>query len=342
MIRVRTASRLHFGLLSLPAGGHWENWQGEAVVPARRFGGVGLMVREPGIELALRPAAAWSAEGPLAERALELARQFAAAVPAEQAPPQHVIVTRAARAHSGLGTGTQLGLAVARALATAWQLGPLDAIELARRVGRGQRSALGVHGFARGGFLVDGGKSERATLAPLIARVDFPEPWRLVLGIPLDLAGTHGADESEAFRRLGSRGAPIELTERLCRLVLLGLLPALAERDLPAFGECLYDFNARAGQLFAAEQGGTYSTARAAELVAFVRRQGVRGTGQSSWGPTVFAVTEDQDRAEHLAARLRERFGETSEVLISAAYNGGAEVVDERFAPGSTLPGAQR
>ena len=88
----------------------------------------------------------------------------------------------------------------------------------------------------------------------------------------------------------------------LCRLVLLGMLPALAEHDLEAFGEALYDFNCRAGEPFAPVQGGVYAGPRIAEVVAFVRQQGVRGVGQSSWGPTVFAVTEDEAGAEGTGA----------------------------------------
>ena len=40
MVRVQTASRLHFGLLSLaPEGGRWPDRVGAPVLPARRFGG---------------------------------------------------------------------------------------------------------------------------------------------------------------------------------------------------------------------------------------------------------------------------------------------------------------
>jgi beta-RFAP synthase len=111
----------------------------------------------------------------------------------------------------------------------------------------------------------------------------------------------------------------------LCRLVLLGLLPALAERDLDAFGEALYDFNRRVGVGFAPVQGGSYASPRIAELVSFVRGEGIRGVGQSSWGPTVFAVTSDDDRARSLKERICTRFGlDESEVIITHANNRGA------------------
>src|SRR5262245_48743456 len=83
MIRVHTASRLHFGCFGLPRSEHWPNLDGEAVLTARWFGGVGLMIEQPGIRLAVSPARDWNATGPLADRALAFARGFAAQLPVE-------------------------------------------------------------------------------------------------------------------------------------------------------------------------------------------------------------------------------------------------------------------
>jgi beta-RFAP synthase len=312
MLRIQTASRLHFGFLSLPGG------EG-----ARRFGGVGLMVERPGLRLSAAPAADWSAEGPLSGRALTFARAFARSV--GDVPPQRFIVEQAAPEHVGLGTGTQLGLAVGRLLATAAGL-DLSAAELARRVGRGLRSALGVHGFEQGGFLVEAGKRSDEGLSPLAVRVAFPEAWRVLLAIPRQAPGLHGPDEQGAFRKLAESAAVVP-TDALCRLVLLGMLPALAEGDVEAFGEALFDFNARVGEAFAGVQGGPYAGPRVAELVAFLRGEGARGVGQSSWGPAVFAVVGDEERAAELAARAQRQFGlSADEAFVTRACNHGAVV----------------
>ena len=114
--------------------------------------------------------------------------------------------------HAGLGTGTQLGMAAASALSLAAGLPELTPEELAERIGRGKRSGLGVHGFARGGFLVDGGKRGPGGVAPLVARVDFPEAWRVVLVLPPGQPGLHGEGEGRAFEQLREGGriiAPI-------------------------------------------------------------------------------------------------------------------------------------
>jgi beta-ribofuranosylaminobenzene 5'-phosphate synthase len=329
MIRVTAPARLHFGLLSLPAEGEdfWPDRQGTPALPVRRFGGVGLMVESPALRLRVEPAPAWSAEGPLAERALAFARCFAQAVPDGSLPPHRLVIESAPPEHCGFGSGTQLGLAVARALAVAAGLPDLDPAELARRVGRGLRSALGVHGFDKGGFLVEAGKRSPDELAPLVARLPFPEPWCVVLAVAPGEQRVHGDREWLAFHDLRGRPGRASAADALCRLVLLGMLPALVERDAEAFGEALYDFNARAGEMFAAVQGGTYGSPGVAESVAFARRQGVRGVGQSSWGPAVFAVVEDVGRADHLATGLRRQLGlDPAQVFVTRACERGADL----------------
>ena len=52
MLRIRTASRLHFGLFVLPAEGEvFRDRHEKPALPARRFGGVGMMIESPGLVL---------------------------------------------------------------------------------------------------------------------------------------------------------------------------------------------------------------------------------------------------------------------------------------------------
>lgn len=329
MWRVRTGGRLHLGLLSLPAEGErWPDREGRPAFVARRFGGVGLMLDTPGLSLRIEPADEWSAEGPLAERALEFAHRAAGVIPAvfrtaginpaAHPPPRNLIVEHAPPEHVGLGVGTQLGLAVARGLAASWGLDDVPAATLARWCGRGRRSALGVYGFEQGGFLVEAGKTSDE-LSPLVARLPFPEDWRVVFVVPPGEVGRHGMSELAAFERLT---APVAMTDALCRLALLGILPALAARDLQAFGEAVFDFNARAGDLFAGVQGGPYASAAVADLIAWLRGLGVRGVGQSSWGPGVFAVVGDEEAAHNTARRVQGRIP-GAEVHVTRVLNVG-------------------
>jgi beta-RFAP synthase len=305
---VRAGSRLHFGLLAPGAGA------------PRRFGGAGLMVERPGITLRVERAERSEAGGPLAERALEYARRLTG----REAPPLCIEVEKAPPGHVGLGTGTQLALAVARAISLLAGEKP-SAAELASRLGRGRRSAIGIHGFELGGFIVDGGKTEAGGIAPLVARHPVPERWRILLVIPPGGAGLSGAGEEEAFRRL-EETAPLAM-EALCRTLLLGLLPALVDGDFPAFSEALHDYGRHAGEGFQEVQGGAFMSPVVADLVHFFRREGIRGTGQSSWGPAVYAFFEDEERARAVAARLEKNpCSRGAEVILTLPLNRGAAV----------------
>ena len=127
---------------------------------------------------------------------------------------------------------------------------------------------------------------------------------------------------ADFFTGIGFLGRGLAVYARNPGLVLLGMLPALMERDLDTFGEALHDFNARAGEVFAPVQGGTYAGRRVEEIVTFFRRRGVRGVGQSSWGPAVFAILGDEERAADLAQRLRH---DGIRVFVTRACNHGAE-----------------
>jgi len=179
---------------------------------------------------------------------------------------------------------------------------------------------------ARAGNKLDRGKREGQGVAPLVARSVFPEEWRIVLIIPPWGQGLHGDGENAAFHSLVSRQFSATLTDTLCRLALLGMLPALIEHDWHVFGEVIYEFNARVGEAFKPVQKGIYADPRIAELISFIRRQGIPGAGQSSWGPTVFALADDDSRAADLASRIRNQFGLSAQAILSTrACNQGAD-----------------
>ncbi len=315
MTRVVAPSRLHFGLLNLSP----------PEPTARQFGGVGLMVEAPGIAVRVETADVWSAAGPSADRAAAFARRVVALAGGVDRPLR-VTVERCPPEHVGLGVGTQLGLAVA--LAVARELGGPgpEVAGLALWVGRGERSGVGAHGFVRGGLIVEGGKREGDPASVLVGRYEFPAEWRVVLARPRGATSIWaGPTERQAFAR--SRPADVlrPLTDRMCRVLVLGLLPALQEEDCEAFGEAIHEYNRLAGRMFAEDQGGDYCSPDVERLVAEVRRLGVHGAGQTSWGPTVFAVCPDADRAARLRAELLGRFADL-EVKTTAANNTGAVV----------------
>ena len=223
-MRIRTPSRLHFGLLG---------WGPQA---RRQFGGIGLMIDSPGIELSVEPAPAWIVEGPLATRVEQLVTQLRARDArsrndlAARPDPRRECAGRArrpGRRDSALPGRRPRGPAAGR---------PAPNRRSSSSPGspaRGRRSGIGLHGFHHGGLIVDGGRKREAEIPPLLARLPFPEDWSILIVQPPGERGLHGPDESRAFANL----PPIaqDVTDSLCRLVLLEILPAVIERDLAAF-----------------------------------------------------------------------------------------------------------
>ena len=121
--------------------------------------------------------------------------------PGRRPGPSRCRVERAIPAHAGLGSGTQLGLAVGLGLARL--LGRHEtAADLATLLDRGARSGIGVGAFTRGGFLVDGGKAtDDAAPPPVIARLAFPAPWRLLLILDPAAVGVHGRVRDRGLSR---------------------------------------------------------------------------------------------------------------------------------------------
>lgn len=307
---VEASARLHFGVLDLRgARGRW-------------FGGIGASVASPTLLVSATRADTLSARGEDAGRAQEFARTFLAHHNLRAGA--HIHVHRMLPAHVGLGSGTQLALAVSRALADLYGVAD-DARSLARAAGRGKRSAIGTWTFDGGGLIVEGGR--RATsdeCGPLIARVPIPPTWRCVVAIPEGQAGISGAGEAEAFARLPK--PPERDVERVAHIVLMSLLPSLAEGDLDGFGRALSEVQEITGQWFASVQGGTFAPGASAELVRRMREWGVSGVGQSSWGPAVYGIVEGDDAARRLADRVLDAMGSSGMVFPGPFRADGARV----------------
>jgi beta-ribofuranosylaminobenzene 5'-phosphate synthase len=309
---VEAPARLHFGMLDL---------RGEL---GRRFGGIGAGLPTPSLllEVTRAPEGEVQAQGPDADRAAGYARRVLAAHDVREGAM--IRVHRSIPPHAGLGSGTQLGLAVARALAALHGF-PEDVRHLAHVVGRARRSAVGTWIFAHGGFVLEGGRRGSADrVAALLARLPFPADWRCVLAVPRSAPGVSGEAEAEAFTRLVPPSAAE--VERVAHLVLMGLLPSLAEGDLAGFGSALTEVQRITGGWFAGVQGAAFAPGPSAALVDAMASWGAAGVGQSSWGPAVYGIVADDSRAETLAHRVRSALGGQGEVYVGPFATEGARV----------------
>jgi beta-ribofuranosylaminobenzene 5'-phosphate synthase len=325
-VLITTSSRLHFGLLRFEQPND------------RSYGGLGMMINNPRWRIELAPAnewrVTWSSEpghpdpaarsSEAASRALDLARQVLDRIGAPNKPNAlRITIHESIPSHRGFGGGTQLALAISAGARELLGLPRATAEELAALTGRGRRSAVGAHGFIHGGLVWETGRLPDEPLGQLAKRVSVPESWRVVLIDPGEQSGLSGPQELTAFEQL----PPIahEVTDELQQIAEQQILPAAERGDFNTFSEAIYDYGRTAGECFAPVQGGPYASDAIARTIAAIREFGVKGAGQSSWGPTVFAITEDERQAESLRSHLAEQDAtRRCSTSITAPANHGA------------------
>jgi beta-RFAP synthase len=294
-------------------------------VDRAQFGGVGLMIDPPRVELAIRPAARFAAGGPLAGRVEQFVEALRSQWQLESLPACEIEVSSPPD-HAGLGVGTALGLAAAAGLRRFLGFNDLPVEALARSLGRGARSAVGTHGFRLGGLIVDAGKTAGQPLGTLARSAALPGQWRVVLMRTGSAPGLAGDQEAEAFARLPA--VPAEVTRELWRITQQEMLPAVEQSDCRRFGEAVYRFGRLAGECFAAIQGSAFANPEIARIVQAVRDHGVSGVGQSSWGPTVFAFTSGDAEALALCEWLQAALAISSrDLMIGRPANHGVQII---------------
>ena len=315
-VRVTAPARLHLGFLDPGAS------------LGRRFGSLGLVIEGFDTVVMLGRAAIGGdddlilAAGALERHAVPRAREVLAAL--RDATGMRDALTlhleQVPTAHAGFGTGTQLALAIGRAFATLHGL-VIETPALARITGRGLRSGVGIAGFDVGGLLVDAGPSPAPPRggagaseldapfpsgepAPLVARVELPAAWRVLLVLDPRASGLHGDAERAALAQLPP--LPREQAAALCHDTLMQVLPGAMEGDFASFAAGLNRMQRLLGEHFAPAQDGRAFTSAAVghalEALAAVRPAAI---GQSSWGPTGFAIVPGTDGLDAWLERAR-------------------------------------
>jgi beta-ribofuranosylaminobenzene 5'-phosphate synthase len=297
MFEIKTPARLHLGLLDTNGN------------LGRLYGSIGVAIKQPNIVLIASPAESLEVEGLEPERVSTFARQFLNRYPILSGA--HLSLKSNIPSHIGLGSGTQLALAVGTALARLGNL-KLSLEEIALAMGRGVHSGIGINTFRKGGFVLDGGHrinrpgsrsspltpDERA-VPPVLFQRPVPQDWFFVIVVPETDPGLSGEKELDAFRKLPEM--PPSHVEKVSRLVLMKMLPALVEKDIISFGEALTEVQRLVGESFAGIQGGHFANPLSEQIINFLLERGAAGAGQSSWGPTVYGLVNGKEAASLLS-----------------------------------------
>jgi len=231
--------------------------------------------------------------------------------------------------HSGLGSGTQLSLATGK-LISDLDNHQLTAPQIASIVGRGGTSGIGVASFDKGGFIIDGGhpreekphflpsSASQASPPPIIARYDFPQDWNVVLVIPNVMKNVSGEKEVNIFQEYCP--IPVDEVQRLSHLLLMKMMPAVLEEDLDEFGEAVNSIQ----KIGFKKVENQLQKPVIREIMQSLRDAGAPGVGMSSFGPTIYAVTDNTQDIVSAAGDALEDIG--GNIIETRAQNNGAVV----------------
>lgn len=305
-MRITTPSRIHMTLIDLNAS------------IGRMDGGIGFALEEPSIVVRAKESDTIETVGPLKERAEDAARRVLKALDIDSGI--RIEIERAYPQHIGLGSGTQVALATGKSVCKIYEK-DLTVRKIARIVGRGGTSGIGIAAFEKGGFILDGGHSTRekkdflpssaskAPPPPALVRYDFPD-WKVALVIPKTKEEVAGAREVGIFQKY----CPVSLAEvqKLSHLILMKILPSLLEEDIEAFGNGINRIQEIGFKKI--EVGLQPQEVR--DLMELCREYSY-GAGLSSFGPTIYCLPEkERDLLKVVKGR--------ADVIITKANNKGA------------------
>lgn len=334
MWKITTGARLHCGLLETAPGQPF------------RFGGIGMMVAQPHIVAVLKRdplSRRIEASGAAAEDRIYKQIVLAEAFSTYQQPNGGTIeILQLPPQHAGFGTGTQIACAISSLIKCQWMHTatngntPFDqqrtvqlnrvwesTTELLQWSGRGKRSTIGAFGFLGGGLIVDHGHNEMG-YGQLGHHLRALGPLAVLLATPKQHVAVTGGEEDRLIAQVALKPNPHR--QEMWELITSSIIPAAQEQKWELFGEALHEYGKLAGIQFAPIQGGIYRNDQVAELVARMRRLGLGGVCQSSWGPTVFGLSADFDLAARIAKQLSTYYGNDVQVQLTELLNHGASI----------------
>ena len=308
-VRVEGPSRLHLGIVDMRGSS------------GRKYGSFGLALNYPATVIEAEFSDSFIVSGRDAHRVEEFAGRFISKLGLED--KFRIEIVSSPPSHSGLGSGTQLALSTGKAISILTNLN-LSTYDIARIMGRGSVSGVGIYAFEHGGFILDGGHG-KGDLPPLLVRYEIPENWYAVIGIP-EMERVWGHDEKRLMNLVSQRG--MDTSERISRILLMNLLPAIVEEDFSEFVNALDRIDVEVGKSFSVAQSGIVRERIIQDGIEFLREMGAGGCGQSSWGPAFYGFVEGLNKARKLARSLEKFISEVGEgiSLYTNVRNAGAKV----------------
>lgn len=288
-------ARLHFGFL---------NWNQRI---DSSIGSFGMALNNFVTKITVERSKRLIVEGPQKDLAKKLVKKlltknnFSASV--------KVIIEKTIPNHAGLGSGTQLALALGYSVYSLFGK-KIKIKDIAKLLARGKRSGIGIGAFKYGGVLVDDGdllqKSNSYRVPEIIIRIPFPKNWRIILILDRTIKGVHGNRERTVFKKLPSY--PQKISQKFYKILITEALPSLTKENIGNFGKAVTKIQKIIGDHFSKFQGGNYSSYKVEKAIRWLNQMGVSGYGQSSWGPTGFVFVSNEKKALRIIEKAKKEW----------------------------------
>jgi len=322
-IKIRTPSRLHFSLIDLTGSLN------------RIDGGIGLALQNPYFWISAETSEQVEIHGlDVEDKFFARTREIVQSLKDRyKVPGVRLVFEKLIPSHTGLGSGTQLSLAITKAICKLYEI-PITIKDMALIAKRGGTSGIGVAAFEKGGFILDAGHrfpeqkksflpssaSHNVFPPPVLLRYNFPK-WPILIVIP-NCKHISGEKEVELFKNMCP--VPKSTAEKISHLIIMKLLPAIIEEDIVEFGDGINLLQEIGWKKVELDVQG--------ELVKntmyFLLDNGAYGVGLSSWGPALYTFCEDADSlCKKAQTYLDSCSGGTC--FITYANNVGAEILNQ-------------
>ena len=315
IVRISAPARLHLGFVGL---------NGES---ASEKGAFGLAIDQPVTRVEATTSSRWAISGKRKEKVDALVTTLRHSRTLQV--PVELSISDVIPSHVGLGSGTQLALAIAKACTLVNETNVPEEY-LSNLLGRGARSGIGTAAFSQGGFIVDKNARKFNESRAVAERFNFPQNWHIILVMNKRRQGIFGAQETRVFKELG--GFSSQFTAQLQQELTGQLLPALQSQDFGPFAQAVTTIQKQVGDFFSSVQGGRFLSVQVSEILNYALRNERVAVGQSSWGPTGFIIVENKSRAQNLFRKLQQfEASDHIHFKFCSARNSGASITIEQI-----------
>ncbi len=313
-IRIRAPSHVHLGNFDL---------NGEY---GRLFGTIGFALENPYVEVEVSISDSTDISGSYVDISKDVLNKFLQMFNVNK--NFSIKVLNSYKRGVGLGLTTSLTLSIVYGLARLCSI-DIDIVEVAPKFGRGVVSGLGVYSFKYGGAIVDAGYrvDKFGKVPPLVYRGEIPKSWYFIVALPRNIPERVlevKSREVEILRKLPKMSE--EMVGKLCRIVLVKLIPAIEEQDIEQFGKAITEFNKITGTYWSYIQEGIYCSSEVERGIEIMLQEGCVGAAQSCWGPTFYGVCDSYKTCERVKKRLMEEI-DLECIYITNVDNRGAKIL---------------